>query len=84
MITLVITCLFVATTIIALLCVSDSLIRGWNSYVAQASELRALRSSFEAAPRTLGAATLRRTGASPARRRSHRARTGSASLRAAA
>ena len=84
MIALAITCLFVATTIIALLCVSDSLIRGWYSYAAQAAQLRALRASSEAAPRTPSAATLRRAGASPARRRSHRARTGSAALRAAA
>ena len=43
MIAFAITCLLVATVFVALLSASDSLLRGWHSFGALRSELRALR-----------------------------------------
>ncbi|MEL7691071.1 hypothetical protein [Citromicrobium bathyomarinum] len=84
MIALAITCLLVATTFIALLCATDSLLRGWVSYGALARELRALRTGGEAAMAGSSLARVRSTAGRPARRAGIAARSPASKLRAAA
>ena len=84
MIALAITCLLVVTMFAALLCASDSLLRGWLSYGALARELRALRAG-DNAPRAVDQrAKVRRAASRPTRRPSGAPRSPAAGLRAAA
>lgn len=81
MIALAITFLLALTAIVALVCVADSVLRGWHSYRALASELRAMRTP-EGAPADI--CGLRRASARPAPRSAIRRHRAASSLRAAA
>ena len=83
MIAFAITCLLVATVGAALLVASDSALRGFHSYRALATELRALRAAAsQGAANPLG--TTRPVQLRPARGIRRPRRTGAGGLRAAA
>lgn len=84
MIAIAITCLLVATVFVALLVATDSLMRGWHSYTALASELRALRASAVKDVPAKGSAGMRKTGLRSARTPARRSRGMRPALRAAA
>ena len=83
MIALAISCLLVATTIIALLSASDSLLRGAGHYRALARELRMLRTAADAQSATM-LVGVRRAAVRPTRRPTTAPHRPAAGLRAAA
>ena len=84
MIAFAITCLLVATVFVALLVAGDSVMRGWHSYRALATELRALRSSTECMPATSARSTVRTNNGRTSRLPVPRRRCTSTGIRAAA
>jgi len=84
MIALAITCLLVATTFIALLCATDSLLRGWFSYGALARELSALRNGGDASMAGGSLARVRRASGRAGRRATTAPRSPACGFRAAA
>ena len=82
MIALAITFLLALTAIVALVCVADSVLRGWHSYGALGSELRALRAPTGLSGKSMPQRSLRKASPRPARRPAIRSRVGT--LRAAA
>ena len=87
MIAFAITCLLVATVVIALLVASDSAFRGLHSYRALASELRALRAASTGQNTSIahGCSNTRPAQPRPVRAMGHtRSRTNAGGMRAAA